>query len=409
MNILYIDHYAGSKKRGRSFRPFYLGQEWQKQGHQLTVVGGTYSHLRQKNPKPGIEEEDGIRYLWLWTPRYKGNGLGRIFSMIVFTVQLFLHIPKIIKLSQPDCIIASTVYMLDIFPAWVMKKWLRKKPQLIFELHDLWPLSPQQIGKMSAWNPYILFLGWVEKCVYRLCDKVVSILPNTFSHIKKFGMRQKNFFHVPNGIVLEDWQKAESGYGDDSLKNHLTFLQGLKKQNRFLVGYVGTHSCSNALENFIDAATYLADTPVHLILVGAGNEKSLLQQEVVRRGLKNVSFLDSVPKSCVPALLKQFDALYTGLYDLPLYQYGVSLNKMFDYMMAARPVVAALNSPKNPIALSGCGFEVPPMNAKALAKILIRASKTPEKERSLMGQKGRAFVLKHHTYDQLAKIFLDVF
>lgn len=38
MNILLVNQYAGSKYHGMEFRPYYLGLEWVKAGHKVTIV-----------------------------------------------------------------------------------------------------------------------------------------------------------------------------------------------------------------------------------------------------------------------------------------------------------------------------------------------------------------------------------
>ena len=50
MNVLYINHYAGSLEMGMEFRPYYLSREWVKNGHNVRILAGDYSHLRKKNP-----------------------------------------------------------------------------------------------------------------------------------------------------------------------------------------------------------------------------------------------------------------------------------------------------------------------------------------------------------------------
>ncbi|MBO4717953.1 MAG: glycosyltransferase WbuB, partial [Spirochaetales bacterium] len=71
MNIIYIEHYAGSPDMGMEFRPYYLSLEWLKRGHKVTIIAGDYSHLRKKNPevKEDFQREyiDGIEYVWLRT------------------------------------------------------------------------------------------------------------------------------------------------------------------------------------------------------------------------------------------------------------------------------------------------------------------------------------------------------
>ena len=86
MNILYLDHYAGSADMGMEFRPYYLSKEWTKMGHKVTIVAGDYSHLRRKNPT--VEKDfqtemiDGIEYVWLKTGEYSGNGGKRAMTML---------------------------------------------------------------------------------------------------------------------------------------------------------------------------------------------------------------------------------------------------------------------------------------------------------------------------------------
>ena len=89
MNILLINHYAGSPQYGMEYRPYYLAREWVKLGHNITIVGADFSHLRIKQPTAGEEYIDGIRYVWLSTPVYQGNGLGRIKNMLSFLWKLY--------------------------------------------------------------------------------------------------------------------------------------------------------------------------------------------------------------------------------------------------------------------------------------------------------------------------------
>jgi len=88
MNIFLINHYAGSPKMGMEYRPYYLAKEWIKMGHQVSILLASYSHIRQHNHQMNEDIEDvtidGIQYIWINTPEYKGNGLGRIKNMFAF-------------------------------------------------------------------------------------------------------------------------------------------------------------------------------------------------------------------------------------------------------------------------------------------------------------------------------------
>ena len=119
MNILYIEHYAGSPKMGMEFRPYYLSKEWIKMGHHVDMIAADYSHLRISNPKieHDFEKEniDGIDYYWIHTSKYKGNGLQRAFTIMQFVGKLLLHTQQIADKLKPDVIITSSTYPLDTY------------------------------------------------------------------------------------------------------------------------------------------------------------------------------------------------------------------------------------------------------------------------------------------------------
>lgn len=406
MNILYIDHYAGSIKYGRSFRPYYLGQEWKKDGHRLVVVGGTYSHIRNIQPKhPGVEMIDGITYIWLKTPKYKGNGIGRVWSMIVFMLKLFFSLRKILNIAEPNVIIGSTVYMLDMYPAWLMKKLSSKRTKLIFELHDIWPLTLIELGNISRFHPFIILLKITELWTYKVVDVVVSILPKTFSYVKKFGIKEPQFFYIPNGIVVEDWKKSEP-----LPKEHQTIIHALKESGKFLVGYAGSHSIANALTDVIDVAIELQNQKlldIHFILVGGGQEKENLIKYAYSKGINNITFVDRISKLAIPEFLKQMDVLYIGLQKKMLFQYGVSANKIFDYMMAGRPILQTIFTGGDIIKEAKCGVSVESGEIKDIVKALLELKNMPKHTLRELGKNGQTCVIKEYDYKILAKDFLN--
>jgi glycosyltransferase involved in cell wall biosynthesis len=403
MNILYIDHYAGSIHHGRSFRIYYLAKNWLQDGHKVTVVAATYSHLRNKQPETsGVEEIDGITYLWLKTPRYKGNGIMRVLSMIVFMMQLFLHLPQILRLSHPNFIIGSTVYLLDMFPAWVMKKLSGAK--LVFELHDLWPLSPMELGGMSKWHPFIMMLRVAEWWTYKVSDKIISILPYTHEYMSKFGIKKEQVKYIPNGIMQEDWH-----HNPAQPVQYLDKVKQLKAIGKFIICYAGSHGISNDLMHLIKAAEILKKTvhDVHILFIGDGPVKHELMRYAQKIGLDNVEFLDRVSKREITQLLTEMNALFFAVMPKNLYKYGIGLNKLFDYMMAQQPIIGAWNDKYDMLQEVGCGITIEPADPQAIAEAIIMISKLPEEIRTMMGLKGKQYVVSHHNYRFLAQEFMN--
>ena len=95
MNILLINHYAGSPELGMEFRPYYMAKEWVKAGHQVLIVGGSFSHLRKVQPQGKEDLIEGIHYRWVKLNAYKGNGIGRIRSMFSFVSKLWCTAPEV--------------------------------------------------------------------------------------------------------------------------------------------------------------------------------------------------------------------------------------------------------------------------------------------------------------------------
>lgn len=101
-----------------------------------------------------------------------------------------------------------------------------------------------------------------------------------------------------------------------------------------------------------------------------------------------------------------FDALYVGWKHRPIYRFGISPNKLFEYMMAGVPVVHAVEAANDPVQDAGCGVSVAPEDKDALCKGILSLLAMPEDDRKAMGERGRKYVLEHHSVPRLAKRFL---
>jgi len=406
MNILLINHYAGSPVHGMEYRPYYLAREWVRLGHCVQIVASAQSHVRTQQPnlagKARLDEDiEGIRYSWLEAPYYAGNGIGRVRNMAAFVTRLYREAKELVVSFKPDMVIASSTYPMDIWPAHRIAKLAKAK--LIFEVHDLWPLSPKELGGMSKWHPFIMLVQAAEDYAYQNADLVVSMLPNVQEYMVSRGMAPHKLHIVPNGIDLAEW-----GVDQPSLDDSLQFaLTKLKADGNTIIGYAGTHGLANALDTLLDSAKLMEHEQIAFVLVGGGPEKSQLHNRVKSEGLRNVYLLDPVKKEQIPALLQWFDIAYIGLQRQPLFRFGIAPNKLMDYMMAGRPVLMAIDAGNDPVMEAGCGLTVQSENPQAVAEGVRTLLATSEAERTELGRRGREFVLAHHTYPVLAKKFLN--
>lgn len=408
MNILIISHYAGSPSYGMAYRPYYMAKEWVKLGHRVRIAASSFSHLRGKQPdvnlskKVNYEDIEGIDYVWLTTPPYKGNGVKRFINILCFIYSLIRNKRQVLEGFNPDVVIASSTYPLDIYPSYLIAK--SNKAQLMFEVHDLWPLSPIEIGGMSRWNPFIILLQWAENFAYKRSDKVVSMLPKTIEHMKAHGMSPEKFNYIPNGIDRNEWELTEDKIPDEIIN----IVKELRNKKRFVIGYTGYHGSANALEYVVEAMSILRDKPVSLIMVGDGPEKARLQKKVEYLNLNNVFFVKSVSKTFIPGILSTCDVLFIGWQRNPIYRFGICPNKLIDYMMSAKPVIHSVEAGNDIVAESGCGISIKPENPKLISDAILELMNMSDNEREKMGLKGREYVLKHHDNVVLANRFVEI-
>jgi glycosyltransferase involved in cell wall biosynthesis len=405
MNIVLVNHYAGGPSHGMEFRPFYMAKEWTKLGHTVYIVSGSFSHLRSKNPlmKSRVAEEtiNGINYIWLKTNYYKGNGPGRIISMFAFCWRLYKDLNKILRQHKPDLIIASSTYPLDNFPVRHLAR--RYGAKYCYEVHDLWPLSVIELGGYSPRHPFIQLLQRSENFAYENADYVISMLPNALQHMLAHGLSSSKYCHVPNGISTDEWLHPADA------SPHVAELRKLANGGKFLVGYTGGFAVANALDTLIEAAALAQGhlNNVIFVLIGSGNEKQKLQEKTRNLHLQNIFFLPAIQKSQVPAVLSAFDILYLGSLKNPLYRFGISPNKLFDYMMAAKAIIHSVEAGNDIVSEAQCGITIRPEDPALVVEAIVKILEMGDEQRKLMGKNGQRYVLQKHSYEVLAQRFIN--
>ena len=389
------------------YRPYYLAREWVKQGHQVTIVGASFSHLRLKNPQVenNYQEEtiEGIKYLWFKTPKYNGS-LARIRNILTFMYKLKKYSNRLVHNVKPDLVIASSTYPLDNYVAHKIAK--RSGAKYTYEIHDLWPLSPMLIGGYSKNHPFIWVMQRAEDYAYKHVDKVVSLLWNAEEHCKERGLESGKFKCVPNGYNPDEW--SDKKFALPLPEEHQKAFDGLN--GKIIVGFAGGFAASGSVDTIVKAAGYLKDCEdIHIVLVGKGPEKGKYESIIAENELTNVSILPSVAKSLIPAVVSHFDiAAICGVHSV-LHKYGTSPNKLTDCMLSSKPVVYAIDEPGCLVERVNCGLRVEAENPKMLANAIRELSQLSLEERKQIGARGRDYALTHLEWETLAEDFINEF
>jgi glycosyltransferase involved in cell wall biosynthesis len=380
------------------FRPYYLAREWQKRGHQVQIVGASFSHLRKIQPNPGKDIIDGIQYYWIKTNSYKGNGIFRILSILLFIIKVGVLKNKIVKEFCPDIVISSSTYPLSIYPTRMISK--KAKAKICVEVNDLWPLSPMEIGGYSKWNPFIIILQIAENYSYRIADSVVSLLPFAKEHMVNHGLAEDKFFYIPNGYSKEDWRNPK----DLPLEIDI-MISSLKNKGMKLLGYLGGHAKSNSLDSLLDAMKIIKRDNITCLLIGNGTEKNRLRQRVSNESIQNVIFIDPIVKSSIPQLLAKMDFLYIGWSNSPLYRFGISPTKLSEYMISAKPIIHSVNAPNDLVKEVNCGISIAAEDPVAISSAIETLASLPNDELIKMGLRGKEYAEKNLEYGILAVKF----
>jgi glycosyltransferase involved in cell wall biosynthesis len=401
MNIVYINHYAGCPTLGMEFRPYYLAREWVRAGHRVTMLAADFSHVRARQPAAGDESIDGIAYRWYATPAYQGNGVGRVKNIAAFLAAVWRDTPRLIVEARPDVVIASSTYPMDI---WVARRMARRAGAvLVHEVHDLWPLSPIELSGLSRRHPFIVLCQAAEDAACRDADVVVSMLPKVHGHLASRGLDLRKLHIVPNGITPDEWVGEAAPLRDDVAQA----IAAARAAGHTVVGYAGSMGQPNALDVLLDAAAALRNEPIAIVMVGSGHESARLAARIEREGQGRIRLLPPIPKAQVRAFLAAIDIAYIGWQRVPIYRFGIAPNKLMDYMMAGCAVLHSVEAGNDPVAESGCGLTVAPVDPAAVADGLRKLAALPADQRRAMGERGRTYVLAHHTYPVLAQRFLD--
>jgi glycosyltransferase involved in cell wall biosynthesis len=407
--IWYLLHYASTPQKGSRNRPYYLAKALQDLDCKPYVIAANSHHYLHHDIEVKddllLDTSDGASYIWLKTPEYRKNGFKRILNMFYFGYALWVHAKKIVAITQkPDVIIMSSPHGF-YYP---VAKYLAKKynAKLIFEMRDLWPLALTQINPKLKLNPLIMYMAWIEKNACRNANYIVSLLPNAFSYLKTKGLTQDRYAYIPNGFGSAEQLVNQN----ECAVSIIDRMQQLKNENKFLVGYLGTHGVFNALEQLIDALVILqnqGDTRIHAVLAGSGIKKEELKAKAAT--LNNITFVDPIPVTEAQHFLSLMDVLFIAWHPLEIYKFGVSPDKVFSYMLSGKPIVHAINTSHDPTQMAECAFVLEPNDTKALVATLQKAANLPREVLLEMGRKGREYVLAHHDYKVLAKKYSELF
>jgi len=392
MRIWIINHYALPPTSAGGTRHYNLAKQLIQRGHEVLIVAANYNHFSQTyiptNAQVGeVDAAYDVPFMWIPTPPYRGNTISRFWNMLVFSWRI-LQKKYLSMQSPPDVIIGSSPHLFSAFSAERLAK--RLKIPFILEIRDIWPDTLVDLGRISRRHPLILLMRYIERHVYKHANRIISLLPAADKYLIQCGVKPEHILWLPNSIDT------------DTIPTTLSPVTNQK----FTVMYAGAHGLANDLDTVLNAAKLLESQSlanrIRICLVGDGPDKPRLKERVQNENIKMVEFFDSVPKNNIYTELNKADAYLMLLKNSPIFRWGISPNKLFDYLAMGKPVIFGVETPFNPIEKYNAGISITPSDSTSLANAIEKLSVSSKDELQNMGARGKEFVFEKHNIAYLA-------
>ncbi len=393
--ILYVSQYFVRDDQPGGVRHWQHARALAQAGHEVEVVTSYVQHKEREVPeryrgrRVVREEEDG---LVVWRT-YATPGYGRDLRSRVSNYGTFAWWSTVAgaRAKRPDVVVASSPSLPAAATAAAVAG--ARGARFLLEVRDLWPDSAVAMGLVS--DPRIIGAAQrLERFCYSKAERVVALTEGIRDGVVAGGVPPARVELITNGVDLNMTDGAEPA----------SEVPG--RDAGFVAMYVGAHGTYNALGGVLAAADRLRGESIQIVLVGGGDRKDALVAEAEERGLDNVTFCDPVPKRDVPRWLAAADACILPYQDLELFS-GALPNKTFDYMAAARPLVASVPPGEltRLVQRAGCGVSVPAEDPDALAGALRALATDPVGARE-MGRRGSDHARRHYDRAVLAERFV---
>lgn len=406
-SLLLFNHYAATPDMAGGTRHYDIGKALAARGYDVTVIAsacphGGHSASRCRNGEEYVVENfpeaPGLRFVWIRTAEEGAGLVSRAVSMFSYLPRATAVARKLIcqhVLPEPTWVVGSCVHQFAGLAALRIAR--QYSVPFIYEVRDLWPETLTGVGGWSQHHPAVVASKLMSQYLYRHADQVVTLLPGSESVIASYGVVASRIVVIPNGVDLQRTETAS---------RRIPGTEG-----SFLVVYAGSHGRANALDQLIDAAARIdriGDSQLKFLLIGSGPEKARLQQRVREEGVQNVFFADPVPKNDIYGLLQGADAFFLGTLHTGLYDAGMSMNKLMDYLAVGHPVVLACDASQNLVSASGSGYVIPSDQPQQLADAFGHLATMSPAELAAIGERARLYARQYLSIEHLADLWESV-
>lgn len=361
-HILFISDNFPPEVNAPATRTFEHCKEWVNSGMNVTVITCTPNFPKgkvyegYKNKLYQKENIEGINVIRVWSYISSNKGFfKRVLDYISFAFMSFFMSFRVKKVdiiiaTSPQFFTAVSGYFISIF---------RRRPW-IMEVRDIWPESIRAVNAMKS-SKILDYLEKLELFLYRRASKVVVVTDSFKKNISSRGIDPDKIEVVKNGVYLQKFLP---------IPKDLDILSKLNLEEKFIVGYIGTHGMAHKLDFILNSITEI-NPEIHFLFIGDGAEKEKLLKHKDKLALNNVTFIDFVSKSEIQNYISITDLALVPLKKSDTFK-TVIPSKIFENAAMLKPILLGVEGESKRIVESykaGLCFE-PENKNDFIAKLL---------------------------------------
>lgn len=365
MRITYLHQYFATRKSITSTRSYEIAKYLVSQGHEVTMVttdAFLEEELKDKkySQKVSYKTDEGINVIAQRNDYSNHMSFQR--RILAFLKYLKFAYDESRK-NNADIVFATSTPLTVAIPTLALHFLHRSK--YVFEVRDLWPEAPRQIGAIH--NPLVLWLmKKLERSIYKHAEQIVSLSPGMSDGIIATGVNPEKVTMVPNFSDMKLFERV-----DENLVDKMIGQYGV--ENKFVLAHIGAMGKANGLDYLIQVAEILQkrnDNGVAILIAGDGMTKEKLEESCRAKGLNNVVFTGYIPRENIPEITSLANVTMTCFKNLPILATN-SPNKFFDSLAAGKPIIVNSNGwTKDIVEKNQIGYYVDPENPSELADLL---------------------------------------
>lgn len=373
-----LNHYATNMFFEKGGRHYSFAKYLLKKGYEPTIFCANTRHNKrnqivvtgQEKWKEEVDQAQGIPFVFVNSRKYEGNGLDRVINMFSFYKNLFVTAREYAKIhGTPDLVIASSVHPLTLVAGIRIAK--KFGVQCICEVRDLWPETLVAYGSLKANGILAKLLYAGEKWIYKKADKLIFTMEGGKDYILDKGWDKEHggpidiekVYHINNGVDLEDFEYNKN--------NHIIQDDDLENDDLFKVIYTGSIRRVNKVGKLLDAAKLIPNKKIRFLIWGDGDELASLKKRIIDEKIDNVIFKGWVEKKYIPYITSKAQLNLICGDNIRLFRYGVSMNKLFDYFAARKPILVTFKAGKSLLEKYGTGIELTSSDPTTIAKSVV--------------------------------------